>query len=184
MKKEFTVPLYIYENPSSSPFHQTFCTQEISLRYRRKKERKMLAVSPSLFSPTYGWPLEDLFAQNLQHDFHDISREVETNSYHSLLDIRRDDQNQYDFAPENSISSQGGVNCSIRDPMKVTKKLNHNANERDRRQKINNLYAFLRSVLPMSSDQKVLKPLRCFFLNMEMFKSHNFLLFFVWVQIY
>lgn len=154
MKKEFTVPLYIYENPSSSPFHQTFCTQEISLRYRRKKERKMLAVSPSLFSPTYGWPLEDLFAQNLQHDFHDISREVETNSYHSLLDIRRDDQNQYDFAPENSISSQGGVNCSIRDPMKVTKKLNHNANERDRRQKINNLYAFLRSVLPMSSDQK------------------------------
>ncbi|CAI9287659.1 unnamed protein product [Lactuca saligna] len=114
----------------------------------------MLAVSPSLFSATYGWPLEDLFAQNLQHDFHDISTEVETNSYHSLLDIRRDDQNQYDFTPDNSISSQGAVNCSVRDPMKLTKKLNHNANERDRRQKINNLYAFLRSVLPMSSDQK------------------------------
>ncbi|KAL4587418.1 hypothetical protein LXL04_000288 [Taraxacum kok-saghyz] len=103
----------------------------------------MLALPPSLFPTTYGWPLEDLFAQNLQQDCEDhIS---------TIFDFSTYDQIQHDFAPE---YSREAINGSIGDYMKVTKKLNHNANERDRRKKINDLYAFLRSLLPKSTDQK------------------------------
>ncbi|KAI3682342.1 hypothetical protein L1987_82262 [Smallanthus sonchifolius] len=63
---------------------------------------------------------------------------------------------EHDFAPENftSSSSEGAVNENIGEPMKVAKKLNHNASERDRRKRVNELYAFLSSLLPMSTDQK------------------------------
>ncbi|KAI3830224.1 hypothetical protein L1987_04358 [Smallanthus sonchifolius] len=115
----------------------------------------MLALSPPLFSTTYGWPLENL-TQNLQQDCNDIFTEFEANSYNSLLDFYTFNQIQHDFAPENSIScsSEGVVNENIGEPVKVAKKLNHNASERDRRKRVNELYAFLRSLLPMSSDKK------------------------------
>ncbi|XP_071686656.1 transcription factor ORG2-like [Rutidosis leptorrhynchoides] len=99
----------------------------------------MLALSPPLFSTTYGWPLE-----------------VEARSYdHSLPDFHAyNHQIEHDFAPENSISSGEAVNGGTKDDMIVTKKLNHNASERDRRKRVNDLYAFLRSLLPKSNDQK------------------------------
>ncbi|KVI03452.1 Achaete-scute transcription factor-related protein [Cynara cardunculus var. scolymus] len=108
----------------------------------------MMLVSPPLFSTTYGWPLEDLITPNLQQDCN------EANSYHSLLDIPSFDQIQQDFAPEKSNSSGGAVNGDTVDNMTVGKKLNHNASERDRRKRVNDLYAFLRSLLPMSTAQK------------------------------
>ncbi|MFS7904176.1 putative transcription factor bHLH family [Helianthus anomalus] len=83
----------------------------------------MLALSPPLFSTTYGWPLDGLITKNLQQDCN------EANSYNPLLDGNNDD------------------------PMKVAKKFNHNASERDRRKRVNELYSFLRSLLPLSSDQ-------------------------------
>ncbi|XP_076958201.1 transcription factor ORG2-like isoform X2 [Bidens hawaiensis] len=112
----------------------------------------MLALSPPLFSTTYGWPLNDLnlITQNLQQGGN------EANSYHdSLLDYPSNTQIQHDFAPENSISmsSKGALNGNNDDPMKVAKKLNHNASERDRRKRVNELYSFLGSLLPISSDR-------------------------------
>ncbi|KAI3667258.1 hypothetical protein L6452_42308 [Arctium lappa] len=115
----------------------------------------MLALSPPLFSTTYGWPVEDFITQNLQQDRHDISISVEANNaYHSLIHFPTYDQTHHDFAPSNSISYGGGVNGNVGNPMKVAKKLNHNASERDRRKRVNEIYAFLCSLLPMSSDQK------------------------------
>ncbi|KAI3682341.1 hypothetical protein L1987_82261 [Smallanthus sonchifolius] len=109
----------------------------------------MLALSPPLFSTTYGWPLDDLITQNLQQDCN------EDNSYHSLLDFPANIQIQHEFEQENStsMSSKGAANGNLDDPMKVAKKLNHNASERDRRKRVNELYSFLHSLLPMSSDR-------------------------------
>ncbi|MFS8001862.1 putative transcription factor bHLH family [Helianthus anomalus] len=109
----------------------------------------MLAVSPSKFSTTHGWALDDFITQNLSHDCN------EANSYNPVLDIHTYNQFKYDLAPELSISSgetakYGGTG----DEMMVVKKLNHNASERDRRKRVNELYAFLRSLLPIPTDQK------------------------------
>ncbi|GKA75622.1 retrovirus-related pol polyprotein from transposon TNT 1-94 [Tanacetum coccineum] len=115
----------------------------------------MLALSP-LFPTTYGWPLKDFITENSHQDCNDISIEVETNSYNSL-DFPIYDQIKQKTVPGNSIFSGGDINSNIGDPvipMKVTKKLNHNASERDRRKRVNDLYAYLRSLLPMSSDLK------------------------------
>ncbi|KVI03451.1 transcription factor ORG2-like [Cynara cardunculus var. scolymus] len=114
----------------------------------------MLVLSPPLFSTTYRWPLEDFVTQNLQQDCHDISLSVEENAYPSLINIPTFDHTQHDFAPSSSISYGGAVNGDIGNPIKVAKKLNHNASERDRRKRVNELYAFLCSLLPISSDQK------------------------------
>ncbi|XP_035843437.1 transcription factor ORG2 [Helianthus annuus] len=109
----------------------------------------MLALSPPLFSTTYGWPFDGLITQNLQQDCN------EANSYNPLLDCPSNIQIQHDFAPENSLSmsSKEAVNGNNDDPMKVAKKLNHNASERDRRKRVNELYSFLRSLLPLSTDR-------------------------------
>ena len=117
----------------------------------------MLALSPTQFSPIYGWPSEDL----IQQECNDISIEAEANSYKSFLDFPTYNDIHHDFAHENSTSSGGIANGDFSNPM--LKKLNHNASERDRRKRVNNLYAFLRSVLPISSDQKVLTHLTCLY---------------------
>ncbi|XP_076893667.1 transcription factor ORG2-like [Bidens hawaiensis] len=116
----------------------------------------MLALSPPLFYTTYGWPLENITPQNLQHECNNITTNFEANSYNPLVDFYTYNQIQHDFAPENSISvsSEGTTNENAGEPMKMAKKLNHNASERDRRKKVNELYLFLRSLLPMSTDQK------------------------------
>ncbi|KAL4587428.1 hypothetical protein LXL04_000299 [Taraxacum kok-saghyz] len=109
----------------------------------------MLTLSP-LHSTTYGWPSQD-FIQN-QSNCTDISIEAEANSYKSFLDFHTYNDIHQDFANENSTSSGGIANGDFSNPM--LKKLNHNASERHRRKRVNDLYAFLRSVLPISSDQK------------------------------
>ncbi|KAJ9543966.1 hypothetical protein OSB04_023673 [Centaurea solstitialis] len=109
----------------------------------------MMLVSPPLFSTTYGWPLEDLITTNLKQDCN------EANSYHSILDLPSFDQYHQDFAPEKSNLSGGAVNGGTLDNTSIVgKKLNHNASERDRRKRVNDLYIFLRSLLPVSTDQK------------------------------
>ncbi|MFS7904156.1 putative transcription factor bHLH family [Helianthus anomalus] len=110
----------------------------------------MLALSPPLFSTTYGWPMEDqLIANNLPYDCN------EENSYSPLLDLHVHDQINHKSVTGHSTSSGGAVNSGDGDNMMVEKKLNHNASERHRRKRVNELYAFLRSLLPISSDQKV-----------------------------
>ncbi|XP_024975588.1 transcription factor ORG2-like [Cynara cardunculus var. scolymus] len=107
----------------------------------------MLALSPPVFSTTYGWPLEDLITPNLhQQDCN------EANSYYnSLTHFPTYDQMKNDFPPESVSLNNGGAGDHA---MMVVKKLDHNASERDRRKKVNDLYAFLRSLLPVSSDHK------------------------------
>ncbi|GKA65192.1 achaete-scute transcription factor-related protein, partial [Tanacetum coccineum] len=59
-----------------------------------------------------------------------------------------------EFTPESSNSSGGAITGNIGGSMKVSKKLNHNASERDRRKRVNDIYAYLRSLMPISADQK------------------------------
>ncbi|KAI3525988.1 hypothetical protein L1887_05127 [Cichorium endivia] len=113
----------------------------------------MLALSP-LFSTTYGWPSEDLIQKNVQLDCNDFSNEVEENSYNPFLDFPTYNDKQNEFEPANSTSSGGLVNGGSANSLLVTKKLNHNFSERHRRKRVNDLYGFLRSLLPMSSDPK------------------------------
>ncbi|KAJ0791876.1 putative transcription factor bHLH family [Helianthus annuus] len=111
----------------------------------------MLALSPPLFSTTYGWPMEDqLIANNLPYDCN------EENSYSSLLDLHVHDQINHKSVTDHSTSTGGAANSGGGDSMMVEKKLNHNASERHRRKRVNELYSFLGSLLPISSDQKVL----------------------------
>nr|XP_043611372.1 transcription factor ORG2-like [Erigeron canadensis] len=121
----------------------------------------MLALSPPLFSTTtYGWPLEDLVITQNHQKSYNYCDDIEANSYDQpILDddhiATYDQMNKHDhFTPENSISSGVAVNGGTGDDTTVSKKLNHNASERDRRKRVNDLYSFLRSLLPLSSDQK------------------------------
>nr|WKE35225.1 basic helix-loop-helix family protein [Rosa persica] len=106
----------------------------------------MLALSPPLFS-TIGWPLED----------HPIS--LDHNNYFSaessLLHFPTTLQPQFDqldhSTPSTAISSESNISS-------MAKKLNHNASERDRRKKINNLYSSLRSLVPADHAKKLSIP--------------------------
>ncbi|KAL6218341.1 hypothetical protein ACLB2K_011555 [Fragaria x ananassa] len=95
----------------------------------------MLALSP-LFS-TIGWPLED---HSISHD-HDNHYSAES----SLLHFPTTLQPQFDqldhSTPSTAVSGESNISSMV-------KKLNHNASERDRRKKINNLYSSLRSLVP------------------------------------
>jgi len=100
--------------------------------------------SPPLFS-TKGWLLEEEpFGYNNTHN----------------LSYKDDASSQYSF-PYQFYSPQTQIEVEIErstapssDPAMV-KKLSHNASERDRRKKVNNLVSSLRSLLPMA-DQTVL----------------------------
>ncbi|KAJ0856973.1 putative transcription factor bHLH family [Helianthus annuus] len=109
----------------------------------------MLALYPSLFPTTHGWALEYLFNQNLPHGCN------ESNSYNPPFNFHTIDQIKLDLAPEYFISLGETTNVGTGDEMMVAKKLNHNTTERDRRKRVNELYSLLRSLLPVSSDQKV-----------------------------
>ncbi|GJV97814.1 transcription factor ORG2-like protein [Tanacetum coccineum] len=114
----------------------------------------MLALSTTLFSTNYEWPSGDNINRNHQQDCNGIFVDVEANSYDSVLDSPTYDQIRQEFTPESSNSSGGAINGNIGGSMKVSKKLNHNASERDRRKRVNDIYAYLRSLMPISADQK------------------------------
>ncbi|KAH6817678.1 hypothetical protein C2S53_008839 [Perilla frutescens var. hirtella] len=105
----------------------------------------MLAVSPQFCS--YGWLLDD-----------PISYEQENMSYFS----RERTETSVDSIDLHSPSSKilpknGEFATNFNDGGdKTVKKLNHNASERDRRKKMNTLYANLRSLLPAEDQSKKL----------------------------
>ncbi|KAL3533564.1 hypothetical protein ACH5RR_007085 [Cinchona calisaya] len=97
----------------------------------------------TLSSPLFGYPLEDLSSHE-QNAFY----QGETESSESLLNsptfqqqIRQNESKQFSH---------------VNDESKNVKKLNHNASERDRRQRINSLYISLRSLLPPAYQEKKL----------------------------
>ncbi|KAM5551883.1 transcription factor ORG2-like [Rosa sericea] len=106
----------------------------------------MLALSPPLFS-TIGWPLED---HPISHD-HNNYFSAES----SLLHFPTTLQPQFDqldhSTPSTAISSESNISS-------MAKKLNHNASERDRRKKINNLYSSLRSLVPADHANRLSIP--------------------------
>ncbi|CAJ2673511.1 unnamed protein product [Trifolium pratense] len=101
----------------------------------------MLAISPALFS-TIGWPFEETISHNhhLNHFYKDSS------TTDQLFDIN------YQVEAENSTDPSQATSCDL----SMVKKLVHNASERDRRKKINNLYSSIRSLLPVSDQMKKL----------------------------
>ena len=106
----------------------------------------MCALVPPLF-PDFGWPSTAgyesyyLGGENLNNDMFLDFPVLET------YGVLAHHQNSLGV----SVSSEG--NGIDNNPV-VKKKLNHNASERDRRKKINSLFASLRSCLP-TSDQSV-----------------------------
>ncbi|KAB2631159.1 transcription factor ORG2-like [Pyrus ussuriensis x Pyrus communis] len=106
----------------------------------------MLALSPPLFS-TVGWPLEDPISHDYNYFYKDniTTTTINDQTAQSSLHILPSHQLQAELdrsTPSTTISGE----YSRVSPMAT--KLNHNASERDRRKKINNLYASLRSLLP------------------------------------
>lgn len=107
----------------------------------------MLALSPSF--PTFGIPLEDdhlAYEQNWEPD------EALFNFNNDVF--RRFDSFGSSSSPlENELHCEKNSGATSSDPSS-TKKFSHNASERDRRRKLNDLYSTLRSMLP-NTDQKV-----------------------------
>ena len=102
----------------------------------------MLALSPPLFS-TIGWPLED---HPTSHDHNNyFSAESSFLQFPAPLQPHLD-QLDHSTPPSTAFSGESTISS-------MAKKLNHNASERDRRKKINNLYSSLRSLVP--ADQAV-----------------------------
>ncbi|KAF8398251.1 hypothetical protein HHK36_017178 [Tetracentron sinense] len=111
----------------------------------------MLASSPPLVS-TFGWPLED----SMKHEQNNWTgndpfvncnyRETKTPDSFLHFPTSQPQIELEESRPSSSISGN---------PM-ILKKLNHNASERDRRQKLNSLYSSLRSLLPETDQTKKL----------------------------
>ncbi|CAG7905479.1 unnamed protein product, partial [Brassica rapa] len=108
-------------------------------------QTKMCALVPPVF-PNFGWPSTGEYESNY------------------LVGENLDDFTFLDFpAPETygvehhqEIQEMLGVSVPSEGNGVVTKKLNHNASERDRRKKINSLFSSLRSCLPASDQSKKL----------------------------
>ncbi|TQE05010.1 hypothetical protein C1H46_009376 [Malus baccata] len=116
----------------------------------------MLALSPPLFL-TVGWPLEDPISHDYNYFYKDRNTTTTVNDHNaeSSLHILPSHQLQAELdcsTPSTTISGE----YSRVSPM--ARKLNHNASERDRRKKINNLYASLRSLLPTDQTKKLSIP--------------------------
>ncbi|XP_042514387.1 transcription factor ORG2-like [Macadamia integrifolia] len=106
----------------------------------------MLTISPPLYS-TLGWPTDDHIRQEQEQknwidnetSFDCNNRETEALDlcppFHSL-------EQQIDLGDDSIPSS------AINNDPGLIKKLSHNAGERDRRKKLNNLYSSLGSLLP------------------------------------
>ncbi|WOH06366.1 hypothetical protein DCAR_0625792 [Daucus carota subsp. sativus] len=101
----------------------------------------MLSLSPPLFQ-TFAWPIEDPM-MNQEYNFYAHTDNIPNSILHlpSTLDAQ----------PQVGLGDSSAF-----EPTAVVKKINHNANERDRRKKMNSLYSSLRSLLPAFHQTKKL----------------------------
>ncbi|XP_074352718.1 transcription factor ORG2-like [Apium graveolens] len=108
----------------------------------------MLTLSPPLFQ-TFGWPIEDPI---LNHDYNDLYAHTDNipNPFLHLLPSTLDEQPQVGLGSDSSPFEPNAAEPN------AVKKINHNANERDRRKKMNSLYSSLRTLLPPSDQAKKL----------------------------
>lgn len=112
----------------------------------------MLALSPSSWFPTFGWPSDDNIGQDqnrwtedYDHPFINYNREID--GLDSCFRISSPQLMGAIDGPKISPATSEDISPNL-------KKMSHNANERERRKKLNSLYSTLRSLLPVS-DQKV-----------------------------
>ncbi|XP_062110163.1 transcription factor ORG3-like [Humulus lupulus] len=117
----------------------------------------MLALSPPLFSNMYTMrgSLED---QNNNFLLRDMIEDIGSEHSSSPLLFLNfptppvpSDHYQFEIDPSTTPST-----ATINSDLRMVKKLNHNASERDRRKKINDLYSSLRALLPVSDQTKKL----------------------------
>ncbi|CAI8602009.1 unnamed protein product [Vicia faba] len=101
----------------------------------------MLAISPHLFSSIGSWPFEDHISQN--HHQNQLFKDTTHQSFHF----------HHQLEPKTNSTDPSQATSS---DLSMVKKLVHNASERHRRKKINNLYSSLRSLLPLSDQMKKL----------------------------
>ncbi|KAL9155024.1 hypothetical protein ABFS82_10G155100 [Erythranthe guttata] len=104
----------------------------------------MMALSHQFCS--VGWLLDD----PISHDHH------QANMINYLSADRPQDTSEYSIDLHSPNSSRTNPKINGGDGNKTVKKLNHNASERDRRKKINNLYSSLRSLLPNEDQSRKL----------------------------
>ncbi|KAL8041317.1 hypothetical protein ABFX02_10G157100 [Erythranthe guttata] len=104
----------------------------------------MMALSHQFCS--VGWLLDD----PISHDHH------QANMINYLSADRPQDTSEYSIDLHSPNSSRTNPKINGVDGNKTVKKLNHNASERDRRKKINNLYSSLRSLLPNEDQSRKL----------------------------
>ncbi|KAI8559182.1 hypothetical protein RHMOL_Rhmol04G0153200 [Rhododendron molle] len=125
----------------------------------------MLSWSPPLFSP-FGWPLED--SVSITHEENNFfTREAEANSStpsflnsppllsHEPLIVINSGEGECKNSND-EVDRECDDNIATTTPTITEKKLNHNASERDRRKRINDLYSSLRSLLPAADETKKL----------------------------
>ncbi|XP_059669831.1 transcription factor ORG2-like [Cornus florida] len=108
----------------------------------------MLALSPPFFSP-FGWPFEDPISH--EHNYNNTSFNTQTQTTSHSLDLHFPS-----FQPQLGFCNESTLPLTAGDPTATVKKFNHNASERDRRKRINNLYSSLRSLLPAADQSKKL----------------------------
>ncbi|GAA0172837.1 basic helix-loop-helix transcription factor [Lithospermum erythrorhizon] len=110
-----------------------------------------MQTHPSQMFSDFGWPLDDSMSQqsfdNNNNFYNIIEGETSGGSFLGLSPSPQPNNNN-GWNIDDSNSDGKGV--------MVDKKLNHNASERDRRKKINSLYASLRSLIPESGHKKKL----------------------------
>lgn len=125
----------------------------------------MLAMSPQL-CPTFEWeyPIELLETyqafDNFEIDSIFLTNDIiiPSSSHHQAQDYQEQESNNDHLVNKQQSESPQGTSYSTdhqfeKNPI-LAKKLNHNASERDRRKKINDMYSSLRALLP-ETDHKV-----------------------------
>ncbi|XXG41356.1 hypothetical protein AAC387_Pa01g1833 [Persea americana] len=116
----------------------------------------MLALSPSSWFPTFGWPSDDNIGQDqnrwtedYDHPFINYNREID--GLDSCFRISSPQLMGAIDGPKISPATSEDISPNL-------KKMSHNANERERRKKLNSLYSTLRSLLPVSDQKKLSIP--------------------------
>ncbi|KMT15166.1 hypothetical protein BVRB_3g062800 [Beta vulgaris subsp. vulgaris] len=115
-----------------------------------------MLASMSPLCPTLGWEYPIELGTNQAFDNFDLDSMFLANfSSPQAQDNHRDNQELNDDVKQ-SDSPQGTSSTDHYDNPILAKKLNHNASERDRRKKINDMYSSLRALLPATHQRKKL----------------------------
>ncbi|WZY87757.1 hypothetical protein YC2023_044492 [Brassica napus] len=138
------MPLH-YRSPTVVVFREVPASRENIILELVINQTKMCALVPPVF-PNFGWPSTGEYESNYL-----VGENLDDFTF---LDCPAPET--YGVEHHQEIQEMLGVSVPSEGNGVVTKKLNHNASERDRRKKINSLFSSLRSCLPASDQSKKL----------------------------